>query len=98
MLTDILDGGCYTTVLREDKPLKSELHPTMKPIKLIGRLVRNSSRAGETVLDIFGGSGSTLIACEQLGRINRTVELDPRYCDVIVQRWEQYTGRKAEKL
>jgi site-specific DNA-methyltransferase (adenine-specific) len=98
MLENILDGGGFSTIIREDKPAASELHPTMKPIKLIARLVRNSSRKGECVLDVFGGSGSTMIACEQLGRINRTVELDPRYCDVIVDRWEKLTGKKAELL
>lgn len=98
MLENILDGGGFSTVIREDKPAASELHPTMKPIKLIARLVRNSSRKGECVLDVFGGSGSTMIACEQLGRINRTVELDPRYCDVIVDRWEKFTGQKAELI
>lgn len=99
MLVQIFEGGGIpTTVIHEVKPVRSELHPTMKPIKLIARLIRNSSRKGETVLDVFGGSGSTMIACEQLGRINRTVELDPYYCDVIIQRWEKATGQKAVKI
>jgi site-specific DNA-methyltransferase (adenine-specific) len=84
-----------TSVLYEEKPTRNGEHPTMKPIKLIGRLVRNSSQDGGIVLDTFGGSGSTLIACEQLGRACRMMELDPRYVDVIVSRWEQFTGKKA---
>ncbi len=98
LLEKYMNGDMPSTIIREDKPSRSELHPTMKPIKLIARLIRNSSRKGETVLDVFGGSGSTMIACEQLGRINRTVELDPRYCDVIIQRWEKATGQKAVKI
>ena len=85
-----------TTVLREDKPVRSDIHPTMKPVKLFARLVINSSRKGEIVLDTFGGSGTTIMACEQLGRKARLLELDPKYCDAIVARWEQQTGRKAE--
>lgn len=77
---------------------RSDEHPTMKPVKLMGLLIRNSSRQGETVLDIFGGSGSTLMACEQLNRKCYTMELDPHYCDVILQRWENFTGLKAVKL
>ena len=87
-----------TTILYEEKPVRSAEHPTMKPIKLIGRLVRNSSQEGGIVLDTFGGSGSTLIACEQLGRACRMMELDPGYVDVIVSRWEQFTGKKAVLL
>lgn len=87
-----------TSVLYEEKPTRNGEHPTMKPIKLIGRLVRNSSEDGGIVLDTFGGSGSTLIACEQLGRACRMMELDPRYVDVIVSRWEQFTGKKAVLL
>lgn len=84
-----------TTVINEDKPTRSSDHPTMKPVKLMGRLVKNSSRQGEIVLDTFGGSGSSLIACEQLNRTCYTMELDPKYCDVIINRWEALTGRKA---
>ena len=84
-----------TTILHEKKPAASTLHPTMKPVPLMGRLIKNSTRQGETVLDPFGGSGSTLIACEQLGRVCHTMELDPKYCDVIIDRWEQFTGQKA---
>jgi DNA modification methylase len=70
----------------------------MKPIKLIARLIKNSSRQNEIVLDLFGGSGSTLITCEQLNRRCRMMEYDPRYADVIVDRWEQFTGEKAELI
>ena len=87
-----------TTIINEPKPSRSENHPTMKPVKLFGRLVRNSSRKGEIVLDTFGGSGSTLIACEQLNRKCFMMELDPHYCDVIIARWEKFTGQKAIKL
>lgn len=87
-----------STIIREDKPSRSAEHPTMKPVKLIARLVRNSSRQGERVLDVFGGSGSTMMACEQLGRECYMVELDPHYCDVIVKRWENFTGKKAERI
>ena len=89
------DNGIATSALHFDKPRRSEEHPTMKPVPLIGHHIKNSSRKGEIVLDIFGGSGTTLIACEQLGRRCRTVELDPAYCDVIVDRWEKLTGQKA---
>ena len=87
-----------TTVIHEQKPVKSDLHPTMKPIRLMARQIRNSSREGETVLDLFGGSGSTLIACEEMGRTCYTMEYDPHYTDVIVDRWEQFTGEKAVKI
>ena len=86
------------TVLRADKPTAAEMHPTVKPQALLAPLIRNSSKPGWKVLDLFGGSGSTLIACEQLGRRCFMMELDPRYVDVIVDRWEKFTGRKAEKL
>ena len=86
-----------TTVIREDKPLHNDLHPTMKPIRLLARLIANSSRKGDVVLDQFGGSGSTLIACEETGRKCRMMELDPTYVDVIVDRYQKFTGRKAIK-
>lgn len=76
----------------------SYVHPTQKPIALASQAIRSVTREGESVLDLFGGSGSTLIACEQLGRTCYMMELDPRYCDVIVKRWEQLTGSKAEKI
>lgn len=71
-------------------------HPTQKPVALAHRAITNSSRENNIVLDLFGGSGSTLIACEKLNRKARVMELDPKYCDVIVKRWEQFTGKKAE--
>jgi len=78
-----------------DKPHKNDLHPTMKPVALVERAVRNSSKSRDTVLDPFGGSGSTLIACEKTGRQARLVELDPKYADVIVKRWQEFTGKAA---
>lgn len=95
LVKEILSDGVSTTVIHEDKPAASREHPTMKPIRLMGRLIQNSSRPGQTVLDSFGGSGSTLMACEQLGRKCLTMELDPHYCDVIIERWEMMTGEKA---
>lgn len=87
-----------TTILRENKPLHNDLHPTMKPIRLLARFIANSSKNGDVVLDQFGGSGSTLIACEQTGRKCRMMELDPAYVDAIIQRYEKFTGGKAEKI
>lgn len=87
-----------TTMLEFDKPSKSEEHPTMKPVDMTDYLIRNSSRAGELVLDLFGGSGTTIIACERNGRNCYMMELDPRYVDVIISRWENFTGNKAIKL
>lgn len=86
------------TIIHENKPMKNDLHPTMKPINLIGRLVKNSSRENENVFDGFGGSGSTLIACEQLNRNAYLMELDPKYIDVQIKRWEEFTGKKAVKI
>lgn len=84
-----------TTVLFEKKPTKNDVHPTMKPVNLVGRLMRNSSKPGWNVLDLFGGSGSTLMAAEQIGRRAFLMELDEKFCDVIVHRWEEFTGKKA---
>lgn len=70
----------------------------MKPVGLFGYLIGNSSKKGDIVLDSFCGSGTTIIACEQLGRKARCMELDPRYCDVILARWEHFTGKKAKKI
>lgn len=78
-----------------NKPVKNDLHPTMKPVELVERAVLNSSKSGDIVLDGFGGSGSTLIACEKNNRKARLMELDPKFCDVIVKRWEEYTDKKA---
>ncbi|WP_424894933.1 DNA modification methylase [Tepidimonas sp. HKU79] len=79
------------------KPAKNALHPTQKPVEVPERAIRNSSRPGSLVLDCFGGSGSTLIACERTGRVCRVMELDPKYCDVIVRRWQDWTGQKAQR-
>ena len=87
-----------STVLYDEKPTAALLHPTVKPQGLLAKLIRNSSRKGELILDLFGGSGSTLIAAEQLNRRCYMAELDPHYCDVIIQRWETLTGQKAVKL
>ena len=81
-----------------DKPRKCDLHPTMKPIELITNAILDGTKEGDFVLDAFGGSGSTLIACEQLKRKCFLIELDPHYCDVIIQRWENFTGQKAVKF
>jgi DNA modification methylase len=78
-----------------DKPVRNDLHPTMKPVALVERAIRNSSKSRDIVLDPFGGSGSTLIACEKAGRQARLIELDPRYCDVIIQRWQGWTGEQV---
>jgi DNA modification methylase len=78
-----------------NRPNANKLHPTMKPVELVERALRNSSRSGDVVMDPFGGSGTTIIACEKTGRRARLMELDPRYCDVIVRRWQQFTGGRA---
>lgn len=93
-----IEDRTQSTVLEYDKPLRNGEHPTMKPLSMISRLVYNSSRKGDIVLDMFGGSGTTLIACEELDRICYMSELDPIYCDVIIKRWEEFTGEKAVKL
>ena len=77
------------------KPHVNDLHPTMKPVELVGRAVVNSSKSRDTVLDPFGGAGSTLIACEIHGRQARVIELEPKYCDVIVRRYEEFSGKAA---
>jgi len=87
--------GQRETVLEYARPSKSELHPTMKPIALLEQLLSDGSADGSIILDLFGGSGSTLIACEASHRRARLVELDPAYCDVIVERWQALTGGKA---
>lgn len=87
-----------STILNFDKPSRNEDHPTMKPIDLVAYLIKNSSKKNEIIIDFFGGSGSTLIACEQLNRKAYLMELDPRYCDVIVDRWETFTNQKAELI
>lgn len=98
MLQEIFSDKVSSSVINEDKPTKNGEHPTMKPIKLMARLIKNSSKVGGLVVDTFGGSGSTLIACEQIDRSCNTIELDPKYATVIVDRWEKLTGLKAEKI
>lgn len=93
-----IGGNCEDTLWEIKRPVKSELHPTMKPIELCARAIRNSSTKFNVVYEPFGGSGSTLMACEQLERTCYTMELDPKYCDVIIKRWEELTGEKAELL
>lgn len=96
-IRDLLDTiSC--DVVREKKQVVNDLHPTMKPVRLLAKLITNSTNADGAVLDLFGGSGSTLIACEQLGRTCYMNELDPKFVDVIISRWEQFTGGKAVLL
>lgn len=87
-----------TSIFYEDKPVRSDIHPTMKPLKLIARCVLNSSKKGERVLDSFNGGGSTLMVCEKTERIYYGMELDPIYVERTIKRWEEETGLKAEKL
>lgn len=98
LLNDILQDNTPVSVIRENKPSKSAEHPTMKPLKLLAHSIKNSSKKGELVLDLFGGSGSTMMTCEQLGRKCYTMEYDPKFVDVIVKRWEKLTGQKAVKI
>ena len=84
-----------STLWQENKPAANRLHPTMKPVELIERALLNSSKAGDVVLDLFGGSGSTLIGCERRGRKARLMEIDLRYADVIVRRFQEYTGQRG---
>lgn len=100
-LRNVLDGILAmfeTDAIREDRPTRSVDHPTMKPVPLFARLIRNSSRPGDVVLDPFAGSGTTVVACERMGRRARVLELDPHYADVILRRWEDETGRAAERV
>ena len=94
-LVNKLRNSKGTTVIREDKPYKNDIHPTMKPVALVGGMILNSSRPEDVVLDLFGGGGATLIACEKHNRNARLMELDPKYCDVIIKRWQDYTGKEA---
>jgi DNA modification methylase len=87
-----------TTILEFDKPSRNGEHPTMKPVALFEYQLLNNTKGGDIVLDSFGGSGTTLIAAEKNGRVAYLMELDPKYCDVIVKRWEEFTGKKAELL
>ena len=87
-----------TTVISFDRPTRNDLHPTMKPVPLFDYQIKNNTKGGDIVLDLFGGSGTTIMACEQNERRAYTMEFDPRYVDVIIARWEQFTGRKAVLL
>ena len=93
-----INNRSLTTVLDFKKEIRNDLHPTMKPVELIAFQINNSSRENEIVLDLFGGSGTTLIACEQTNRQCRMMEYDPKYVDVIIKRWETFTGNKAIKI
>jgi DNA modification methylase len=86
-----------TSIWKFDKE-RFEGHTTPKPVALVEKAIVNSSKGGDSIIDLFGGSGSTLIACEKIGRNGRLMELDPKYCDVIVKRWEDFTGKKAELI
>nr|DAY71611.1 MAG TPA: adenine specific DNA methyltransferase [Caudoviricetes sp.] len=87
-----------TTILNFDRPLKSDLHPTMKPVALFDYQIKNSTKSGDTVLDLFGGSGTTIMACEQNERNACVMEYDPKYVDIIIKRWEDFTGKKAKLI
>ena len=93
-----LEDRTQSDVWDFDRPTRSEEHPTMKPVALVAQAIKNSSKQNNLVLDLFGGSGTTLIACEETNRTCYMMELDPKYCDVIVDRWEKHTGKKAERL
>ena len=95
LVMKIQDDQRATTVIEMDKPSRNGEHPTMKPVALFDYLIRNSTKKGEIVLDSFGGSGTTIMACEQDGRKARVMEIDPKYADVIIRRWEEFTGKKA---
>lgn len=84
-----------TTLLKFDRPSRNDIHPTMKPVALFDYEIKNNTKQGDIVLDLFGGSGTTIMACEQNKRVAYSMELDPRYVDAIVQRWENFTGEKA---
>jgi len=91
-------GPYRTTVIFEDRPIKNDLHPTMKPVSVISQLILDGSDTNAIIYDPFGGSGSVMIACEQLNRTCYMMEIDPHYCDVIVKRWEDLTGQKAVRV
>ena len=91
-------GAFRTSVWDIDKPMKNGEHPTMKPVELVANCLLDGTKEDDIVLDAFGGSGTTLIAAEQLGRKARLMEIDPHYCDVIIARWEAITGKTATKI
>jgi len=90
-----LMNAMNTSALHFDKPSRSATHPTMKPVELVAHMVKNSSRKTDKVLDLCAGSGTTVIACEKYGRHARAMEYDPKYTDVLVKRWQEYTGQTA---
>lgn len=92
------NGEYRTTIWKYDKPRKCDLHPTMKPVALVVNAIMDGTKEGDIVLDVFGGSGTSVIACEQTNRRCLTMELDPHYCDVIIARWEKLTGQTAVKV
>ena len=94
----IKQKGFPNNLLEFHYDYKEQIHPTQKPIKLLSWFIKKYSKEGWNIIDLFGGSGSTLIACEQTDRTCYMMELDPKYCDVIIKRWEEYTGLKAEKI
>ena len=96
-IRDLMEDA-ETDIIREKKQAINDLHPTMKPVRLIAKFIMNSSDKEQNVLDLFGGSGTTMIAAEQTGRNAYIMELDPRFVDVIVKRWENFTGEKAVLL
>lgn len=91
-------GEFRTTIWKYDKPRKCDLHPTMKPVALVENCLKDGTIKGDIVLDVFGGSGTTIIACERQDRCARLMEIDPHYCDVIIARWEKMTGGVASKI
>lgn len=95
---EVVDAEDASTLIFVDKPTRNGEHPTMKPIALCAKAISNSSRKDDIVLDLFGGSGSTLIAAEQIGRSCCTMELDPRYAQVILNRYKEFTGKDPVKL
>jgi len=98
LVKQLLEPKVATTIIAEDKPSKNAEYPTMKPVKIIGRMISNSSKRGEIILDAFAGSGTAVIAAEQLGRTCYMMELDPKYVDVIIDRFQNFTGVKAERI
>ena len=92
---DFQSDKSQSTLWQENKPAANRLHPTMKPVELIERGLLNSSKAGDVAVDLFGGSGSTLIACERRERNARLMEIDPKYADVILRRFQEYSGQEA---
>ncbi|WP_288958955.1 DNA methyltransferase [uncultured Treponema sp.] len=92
------DSEVKTSIIYEDKPSRSEAHPTMKPVRLFERLIMNSSKAEDIVLDPFGGSGTTIIAAAKTNRIARVMELDPHYCDVIRKRWTAWAKENGKEV